>query len=72
MTPRQRTVLECIKTFQEKMGYTPSIREIGAYLGLSSSATIKFHLDNLEKHGYIKRINPRYIKIIKENEDDTN
>lgn len=48
-----------------KKGYTPSIRELGQYAGLSSPATVKYYLDILERKGYIKRINRRKIEILK-------
>lgn len=36
-------------------GYAPSIREIGKGVGLSSTATIKYYLDRLEKKKKIER-----------------
>lgn len=45
-------------------GYTPTIREFGKHMGLSSPATVYYYLKRLEKKGYIKRINNRNIEII--------
>ena len=36
-------------------GQTPTVREIGAAVGLSSSCSVKKHLDVLELKGHIKR-----------------
>ena len=36
-------------------GYPPSVREIGARVGLSSSSTVQSHLKSLEKRGLIHR-----------------
>ena len=65
LTRTQRNVLNTLKDFQNKKGYSPTIRELGKELGLNSSATIFTHLLNLEKKGYIKRINQRKIEIVK-------
>lgn len=43
-----------IKYFKEN-GYAPSLREIGEWVGLSSTATIKYYLDRLERKKKIKR-----------------
>ena len=37
-----------IKYFKEN-GYAPTVREIGEWVGLSSTATIKYYLDKLER-----------------------
>ncbi len=66
LTNKQKLILECIKVFKEKNDYIPTIREIGTLVGLKSPATVHHHIKVLEKKGYIKRINERYIKILKE------
>ena len=55
LTDRQKDILEVIKQTIAKNGYPPTVREIGAKLGLSSSATTHFHLRKLEEKGYIKK-----------------
>ncbi len=47
-------------------GYPPSVREIGAAVGLNSSATVHSHLNSLEKKGFIRRdpTKPRAIEIL--------
>lgn len=40
-------------------GYPPTVREIGAALGLSSPGTVQRHLDKLEALGLIERLGKR-------------
>ena len=44
ITERQKEILDTIKKFIAKNGFPPTVREIGAAVGLSSSATTHFHL----------------------------
>lgn len=55
MTRRQREVLDCIESFIQDNGYSPTLEEIGERLGLSSLATVHKHLQNLEAKGLLKR-----------------
>ena len=55
LTNRQEEILDTIKKYIAKNGYPPTVREIGALLNLSSPATTHFHLNRLEKKGYIKK-----------------
>ena len=54
LTDKQIEILNIIKDFVDEYGYSPTVREIGNIAGLSSSATVHFHLSNLKKKGYIK------------------
>lgn len=55
LTKRQDEIIQFIKKYIVNNGYPPTVREIGASLGLSSPATIHSHLSNLEEKGYIKK-----------------
>ncbi len=55
LTDKQIEVLDTLKKYLAKHGYPPTVRELGEILGLSSPATTHFHLDKLEKKGYIKK-----------------
>ena len=55
LTKRQEEVLSFLRLFTIKNGYPPSVREIGAAVGLSSSSTVHAHLQALENKGLIKR-----------------
>lgn len=55
LTDRQREVLDFIISYVEDSGFPPSIREIGAALGISSLRGVTVHLDALERKGWIER-----------------
>lgn len=55
LTRRQKQMLDCIAEFIETNGYSPTLQELGAKMGLSSPATVHKHLQNLEAKGLIKR-----------------
>ncbi len=53
LTQRQRTVLEFIEKYIYKHGNSPTIREIGSNLGISSTNGVRSHLEALIKKGYL-------------------
>ncbi len=55
LTPKRRQVLDFIASAIEQQGYPPTVREIGAAVGLSSSSSVHFHLRALEEAGYLHR-----------------
>lgn len=65
LTPRQREVLEVIEKFQRERGFPPSVREIGAEVGLTSPSTVHAHLSTLQKLGFLRRdpTKPRAIEV---------
>ncbi len=70
LTDRQKDILDVLKKFIAQNGFPPTVREIGAVLGLSSSATTHFHLKKLEEKGYIKKDSAknRTIELLVPNE----
>lgn len=52
---RERSVLEYIRRVTLEKGYAPSVRDIGAALGLKSTSTVQMYLDRLCSYGYIRR-----------------
>src|ERR1700759_2832383 len=62
---RQRQILECIERSMRERGYPPSVREIGAAVGLASPSTVHSHLLTLQRLGYLRRdaTKPRAIEI---------
>ena len=70
LTERQGEILNYIKEYIVNHGYPPTVREIGASLGVSSPATIHAHLTNLENKGFIKKQGSknRAIELLVENE----
>jgi len=54
LTPKQLRVLRFVRSFREEHGYSPTLREIAAELGVSK-ITVFQHLRALEKRGAIRR-----------------
>ena len=46
-------ILEFVTDFVQENGYAPSIREIGAAVGLSSTASVNYHLQQLQEKGLL-------------------
>lgn len=67
LTEKQTQILDIIRKGIEQKGHAPTVREIGALVNLSSSCTVKKHLDSLETKGFIKR--DRYKRAISLMED---
>ncbi len=65
LTSRQRLVLETIRDSVERRGYPPSMREIGAIVGLTSPSSVAHQLSTLERKGYLRRDpnRPRAIEV---------
>ncbi len=55
LSDRQLAILNFLKSEIRKKGYPPSIREICANVGPSSTSTVHSHLVALERLGYIRR-----------------
>lgn len=66
ISKRQEDIMAFIKSEVKQKGYPPSVREIGAAVGLASSSTVHGHLARLETKGYIRRdpTKPRAIEIL--------
>ncbi|HIC94752.1 MAG TPA: transcriptional repressor LexA [Anaerolineae bacterium] len=55
LSPRQKKILEFIREFIRQHRYPPTIREIGAAVGISSTSVVNYNLNVLEREGYIVR-----------------
>ena len=53
LTKKQQQVYDFILSFTSEHGYPPSVREIGAAVGLKSPSTVHFHMKGLEEAGVI-------------------
>ena len=51
LTAKQQKIYDYIQTFSAEHGYPPSVREIGAAVGLKSPSTVHFHLKKLADAG---------------------
>ncbi|MGA2471758.1 MAG: transcriptional repressor LexA [Solirubrobacteraceae bacterium] len=66
LTKRQQEIFDFIKSYQERHGYPPTVRDIGKAVGLASSSTVHQHLANLERLGLLRRdpSKPRAIELL--------
>ncbi|MFY1652877.1 transcriptional repressor LexA [Solwaraspora sp. WMMB762] len=55
LTDRQRQILDVIRSWVQRHGYPPTVREIGVAVGLGSPSSVAHHLKALEHHGLIRR-----------------
>lgn len=69
ISPKQKEILEYIKSQILKRGFPPAVRDICEAVSLKSTSSVHAHLETLEKNGYIRRdpTKPRAIEIL----DDT-
>lgn len=67
--PRERQLLDFITQFCQRFGYAPTLKEIGASVGMTSVATVHEHLERLREKGFIKKVDGaiRGIEVVKEN-----
>ncbi|MDR0285109.1 MAG: transcriptional repressor LexA [Propionibacteriaceae bacterium] len=63
LTLRQRRILEFVMTSTQQRGYPPTVREIGAAVGLTSPSSVAHQLRNLENRGYLRR-NPNLPRAL--------
>ena len=55
LSDRHRKIMQFLEKFQEENGYSPSIREIGDYIGVKSTSLVDYYLNQLEDRGHISR-----------------
>lgn len=69
---RQIAIYDFIRAYSDEHGYPPSVREIGAAVGLASPSTVHMHLKVLEEQGFIKRDSkkPRTIEVMGKQEGE--
>ena len=60
-------ILQFLSEYQDKHGYSPSIREIGKHIGVDSTSLVDYYLDQLSEKGFIERDNrvSRSIRVTK-------
>lgn len=66
LTKAQHRVLEVIRYHWLRWGYSPSYRDIGEELGISSSSTVHSHVQTLIKKGFLAKVpnKPRCITLV--------
>jgi len=63
----QKRIIDFIEQFIEKYNYAPSVREVAKGCNIASSTVAQYHLNVLEREGYISRSRkvPRSISLPK-------
>jgi repressor LexA len=66
LSGRQQEIYDFIVAYARKHGYPPTVREIGAEVGLASPSTVHVHLAKLEQAGYVRRdpTKPRALELV--------
>ncbi len=55
LSAKQRSILEFINQFLSENSYPPTVRDIQSGCGISSTSVVDYHLEILEREGYIRR-----------------
>ncbi|HQZ71285.1 MAG: transcriptional repressor LexA [Anaerolineae bacterium] len=55
LTEKQRRILVTINESITRLGYPPTIREIGKAVGISSTSVVNYHLNKLKDQGLLER-----------------
>ena len=55
LTKKQKNILDFIKSYTKKNGYSPTLEEIGKHFKLSSVATVHQHVAALKQKGYLDK-----------------
>jgi repressor LexA len=55
LTRRQEAVLRYIRSYSQRVGYPPTLREIGRHFGIRSTNGVSDHLRALERKGHLRR-----------------
>ena len=50
---KSQQILEFVNAFVQENGFAPSVREIGAAVGLRSTASVSYHLQQLQEKGQL-------------------
>ena len=59
---KSHLIVDFVEQFTQENGYAPSIREIGAAVGLSSTASVSYHLQKLRAEGLLRSANGKGSK----------
>jgi repressor LexA len=65
LTARQRKIVRFIGDWVQERGYSPSMREIGRAVGLTSTSSVEHQLAALQAKGYLRRAAgcPRTVEV---------
>ncbi len=65
LTSKQAEIVTAILQYNNKHGYSPTVRELASMVGLKSPSTVQQHLNHLEKMGVIEKnpASPRTLRV---------
>jgi repressor LexA len=55
LTPAQKKILDYLRDYIRSVGFAPTIREMGDNLGFKSPRAVAYHVEQLQKKGFIKK-----------------
>jgi repressor LexA len=55
LTPAQKNILDYLRDYIHSEGFAPTVREMGDSLGFKSPRAAAYHLEQLQKKGFIKK-----------------
>lgn len=56
---KAQRILDFVNQFVQENGYSPSVREIGAAVGLRSTASVSYHIQALQEKGLLQTPNSK-------------
>ena len=59
---KAQLIMDYVNQFIQENGYSPSVREIGAAVGLRSTASVSYHLQALHQKGLLQAPNTKGVK----------
>ncbi len=59
---KAQLIMDYVNQFIQENGYSPSVREIGAAVGLRSTASVSYHLQALQQKGLLQSPNAKGVK----------
>lgn len=68
LTKRRKEVLDFVKDYSKKKGYSPSLEEIRKRLKFASASTAHFHIAKLRDSGYLDKVKNKARAISVSNE----
>jgi len=73
LPPQRKQILNFITNFTSERGYAPSVRDLADGCHSSSSSVVQYHLNVLERDGYIHRDRgiSRSIRVTRLNNNKT-
>ncbi len=59
---KAQLIMDYVNQFIQENGYSPSVREIGAAVGLRSTASVSYHLQALQQKGLLQSPSAKGVK----------